>query len=266
MALNGWLKLHRALSDHPIASDPQSLSVWIHLLMLANHVETKRQINGRIVTLSPGQLIASRKSLSVKTGVQESKVERVLKMLQIEQQIEQHGTSKYRVISIVNWDSYQGGEQQIELQMNNTRTAREQQMNTPEEVLPGGNTQECEEGEEKNIGAPGKPERVKSITAKQLVGMGVEEQHAKDWLAIRKAKRAPLTETALDGVIREAQIAGISLAQAVKESAERGWQGFKASWLEGAKQNAKPSMHHSFDKIDYMAGVTGENDDGSFSF
>lgn len=261
MALNGWLKLHRSLSDHPIASDPQSLSVWIHLLMLANHVETKRQINGRIVTLSPGQLIASRKSLSVKTGVQESKVERVLKMLQNEQQIEQHGTSKYRVISIVNWDSHQGGEQQNEQQMNNTRTAREQQMNTPEEVLPGGNTQECEEGEEKNIGAPGKPERVKSITAKQLVAMGVDDQHAKDWLAVRKAKRAPLTPTALEGVRKEAEKAGKTLAQAIEIAANENWAGYKASWAIGSKQGGKPNgIHHGFDQIDYNAGLVARED------
>jgi len=90
--------------------------------------------------------------------------------------------------------------------------------------------------------------------------MGVDERHAKDWLQIRKAKRAPLTETALDGVIRESQIAGMTLAQAVKESAERGWQGFKASWLEGAKKNGKPSIHHGFDKIDYSAGLVLRED------
>lgn len=240
MALSGWVKLHRGLSDHHIASDPNALSVWVHLLMLANHSETKRLINGRVITVLPGQILTSRKSLSAKTGVQESKVERILKMMQNEQQIEQHGTTKFRVISILNWHEYQANEQQPEQQMNNKRTASEQQVNTPEEVLPSGNTQECKEGKENNIGAPGKPERVKSITAKQLVGMGVEEQHAKDWLAIRKAKRAPLTETALDGVIREAKIAGITLAQAIKESAERGWQGFKASWLASKPSYGQP--------------------------
>lgn len=264
MALNGWLKLHRALSDHPIASDPQSLSVWIHLLMLANHVETKRQINGRIVTLSPGQLIASRKSLSAKTGVQESKVERVLKMLQNEQQIEQHGTSKYRVISIVNWDSYQGGEQQNEQQMNSTRTAREHQMNTPEEVIPNGITEECEEGEEKDIRAQGKPERKKSMGVADLVALGVEKQHAKDWIAARKAKRLPLTETALDGVKREAEKAGITLPKAIGTAAAEGWAGFKASWL--TNQKGSMSAHHGLDKIDHSKGLGQENADGSFGF
>ena len=145
MALSGWIKLHRALSDHWLASNPDSLSVWVHMLMLANHAETKRQINGSVVVVLPGQIITSRRSLSDKTGVQESKVERILKRLESEQQITQRGLSKFRVISIVNWAEYQSSEQQSEQQVNSKRTADEQQVNTPEEVLPGGNTQEGKE-------------------------------------------------------------------------------------------------------------------------
>lgn len=91
-------------------------------------------INGRVIAIQPGQLITSRKSLSAKTGVNESKVERVLATLKNEQQIEQHGTSKFRVISIVKWAEYQQDEQQSEQLVNSKRTADEQQMNTPEEV------------------------------------------------------------------------------------------------------------------------------------
>lgn len=134
MSLGGWVKVHRALSDHHISSDPATLSIWIHLLLLANHKETKRMINGRVIAIQPGQLITSRKSLAAKTGVNESKVERVLLALKNEQQIEQHGTSKFRVISIVKWAEYQQDEQQAEQLVNSKRTTDEQQMNTPEEV------------------------------------------------------------------------------------------------------------------------------------
>lgn len=118
----------------------------------------------------------------------------------------------------------------------------------------------------RSTGGEVKAPRAKTLKARDLVDLGVNQQHADDWLAVRKQKRAPLTESAFAATVREAGIAGITLAEAVRICAERGWQGFKAEWLEGAKQNSKPSMHHSFDKIDYMAGVTGENQDGSFSF
>ena len=44
-----------------------------------------------------------------------------------------------------------------------------------------------------------------------LLELGVVEQAAKDWLIVRKAKRAPLTESAIDELKREAEKAGITL-------------------------------------------------------
>jgi hypothetical protein len=37
-----------------------------------------------------------------------------------------------------------------------------------------------------------------------LVAKGVEQQHAEDWLTVRKARRAPLTRAAWDDVKTEA--------------------------------------------------------------
>lgn len=51
-----------------------------------------------------------------------------------------------------------------------------------------------------------------------------------DFLTIRKAKRAPLTATALAGIRREADKVGVSLEQALTVCCERGWVGFRADW------------------------------------
>lgn len=64
----------------------------------------------------------------------------------------------------------------------------------------------------------------------ELVAEGVDQQHAEDWLKVRSAKRAPLTQTAWDDVKTEAAKAGITTADAVKVSATNSWQGFKATW------------------------------------
>lgn len=259
MALAGWIKLHRSLSDHWLASNPDSLSVWVHLLLLANHAETKRQINGSFLSVLPGQIVTSRKSLSEKTGVQESKVERILRRLESEQQITQRGLSKFRVISIVNWCSYQADEQESEQQMNSRRTADEQQVNTPEECKEW---KECKEEKSSS-------KTLRRNWLKELVSQGVAEAHAKDWLAVRKLKKASNTDTAMDAVKAEAKKAGISFGEAVMIAAENSWAGFKASWLQNAQNGAKPakqSMHSGFDKIDYRQGTGKENDDGSLSF
>jgi len=56
-----------------------------------------------------------------------------------------------------------------------------------------------------------------------------------DFLAIRKAKRAVVTQTALDGIQREASKAGWSLNDAIRETVSRGWQSFKADWVTNSQ-------------------------------
>lgn len=70
-----------------------------------------------------------------------------------------------------------------------------------------------------------------------LMAKGVDEGVAQDWLAMRKARKAQPTKTAIDGVAGEAAKAGISLEDALKISCANGWQGFRADWVrsrEGA--------------------------------
>ena len=59
---------------------------------------------------------------------------------------------------------------------------------------------------------------------------GITGQLAEDFLKLRKAKNAPITETALKGFQREAAKAGISLSNAITIAIERNWRGFSASW------------------------------------
>jgi uncharacterized protein YdaU (DUF1376 family) len=61
---------------------------------------------------------------------------------------------------------------------------------------------------------------------------GVTESVWQDWLKLRKAKRAAVTQTAIDGIAREAKKAGVSLQVALEACCARGWTGFKADWLK----------------------------------
>lgn len=62
---------------------------------------------------------------------------------------------------------------------------------------------------------------------------GVSDQIASDWLAVRKAKKAAVTVTALQEIIAEAAKAGVTLERALTMCCARGWAGFKAKWLDG---------------------------------
>lgn len=77
-----------------------------------------------------------------------------------------------------------------------------------------------------------KPKKTKADAWKALLAEnGIVGQLADDYIAIRLAKNAPLTATAMDGLKREAAKAGMTLEQAITYSTEQGWQGFKAEWL-----------------------------------
>lgn len=63
-----------------------------------------------------------------------------------------------------------------------------------------------------------------------LADFGITGQLADDFMIHRKACKAPITETALKGFQREADKAGIPLAEAITISIERNWRGFKSEW------------------------------------
>lgn len=64
-----------------------------------------------------------------------------------------------------------------------------------------------------------------------LAEHGIEGQIAEDFLTIRKAKRQPLTETAMRLIASEAQKVGITAFQAVVFSIGNGWGSFRADWV-----------------------------------
>ena len=61
---------------------------------------------------------------------------------------------------------------------------------------------------------------------------GVSISVWQDFLKIRLAKKAPMTQTALSGIRKEAQKAGMGLQAALEMCCTRGWQSFKAEWVE----------------------------------
>ena len=81
-----------------------------------------------------------------------------------------------------------------------------------------------------------------------LVSIGIAPDLSDDWLKLRKAKRAEVTKTAIDGIQREADRACVSLETALRECCSRGWAGFKAEWMERAAIRASPSFQTVGDK------------------
>ena len=78
----------------------------------------------------------------------------------------------------------------------------------------------------------------------------VSESVWADFLSLRKTKRAPVTETAIAAVRREADKAGVTLQDALTICCAKGWQGFNADWIKPADLPTAAAP-----KPDWMAGV-----------
>lgn len=135
LAMNdGWIKLHRRLLDHPRFNESAWVHLWATLLLLATHKPIKMVFKGSVIELMPGQLITSRVTLSQKTGIHRSSIERYLEILKNEQQIEQQTSNVNRLITILNWDEYQSTEHQTEQPASNQRAPNEQPASTNKNV------------------------------------------------------------------------------------------------------------------------------------
>lgn len=88
----------------------------------------------------------------------------------------------------------------------------------------------------------------------KLMVLGVTDAVANDFLAIRKKKRAPLTETALGEIQREAVKAGLTLHKALEKCCARGWQGFEAGWVIESAQGRPAPKPDNFENRQYGQG------------
>ena len=78
----------------------------------------------------------------------------------------------------------------------------------------------------------------------------VTEQTYLDFKELRKAKRAPITERAIQSIRSEAKKLDITLENALIECCARGWQGFKAEWLN--KSPPPQQKNQKFDPVAYV--------------
>jgi predicted transcriptional regulator len=85
----------------------------------------------------------------------------------------------------------------------------------------------------------------------------VSEQVWADFETLRKTLKAPITETALNGIDREAGKAGISLNTALRTCVERSWRGFKSEWLQNGQSTPNGSGKYTTRTIQNAHNLNG---------
>ena len=143
MKNNGWILLYRKLKDTGYYKKSQYVHLWIHLLLTANHEPKEFMWNKEIIIIKDGQLLTGRKQLSKETGIPETTIERALEFfVKNGHQIEQQKTTKFRIITIVNWKEYQTEKHKVDKKTDNRRTTDGQQMDTNNNVKNDNNDKE----------------------------------------------------------------------------------------------------------------------------
>jgi uncharacterized protein YdaU (DUF1376 family) len=74
---------------------------------------------------------------------------------------------------------------------------------------------------------------------------GVSDSVWQDFVKQRKAKKAAVTQTVIDGIQREANKAAWTLDAALAECVVRGWQSFKADWVADKQQQTETVYQRS---------------------
>lgn len=131
--MEGWIKLYRQFINWEWYQDSKTKSLFIHLLLLANHEENKWQGN----TIKRGQLITSLSHLAKDTGMTVQNVRTSLKKLKSTQEITYTSTSKYTLVSIVNYDKFQS--EDIKLTNNSTQSLTINQQTTNKQLTTNKN-------------------------------------------------------------------------------------------------------------------------------
>ena len=107
----GWISLHRKIQKsnlYPKNRPFTTFEAWIDLLLNANHTEQKVNIKFEMFICKRGQLLRSQEGLSLAWNWDRSSVRRFLKLLEKDQKVTIKTTSKTTVITICNYDKYQG--------------------------------------------------------------------------------------------------------------------------------------------------------------
>lgn len=124
--MDGWISLHRQFVKWEWYDDNNTKSLFLHLLLRANHKQNK----WRGVTIPKGSLVTGRKKLSIETGLSEQQIRTSLNKLKSTNEITIKTTNLNSLISITNWNKYQTNNQPSNQQITNDQPTNNQQITT----------------------------------------------------------------------------------------------------------------------------------------
>ena len=140
MSKQGFINLHRSILDWQWFTDVNTAHLFIYCLLRANYKDTK----WRDIDIKRGQFVSSYNTLSVETGLSVQTLRTCFKHLKNSQELTSEPTSKFSLITILNYDKYQSeltseltGEQQAtnkQLTTDNKDNKEKNKRSTPKKI------------------------------------------------------------------------------------------------------------------------------------
>ena len=122
----GYIKLYRSMTKWEWYSDSNTKAVFLHLLLNANLEET-RYMNH---VIPKGGLVTGYPALSRQLGISIQSVRTAIKHLKLTNEITVKSTNRFSIVTIVNWEKYQGGKTKLTGKVSDKPTAKQQSANS----------------------------------------------------------------------------------------------------------------------------------------
>jgi hypothetical protein len=127
----GWIKLHRKVLGSGLLRNRELAVFWIWCLLKASHSNVKTVVGFTDVDLQRGQFIFGRRMATKELGLTDQTVRTCVKNLVANRNITIKSTSKFSILTVVNYDSYQDdgsdANQQTNQQLTSNQPASNQQ-------------------------------------------------------------------------------------------------------------------------------------------
>jgi hypothetical protein len=120
--MEGWIKLYRKFSEWEWFNISEMVHLFIYLLLNANHEPGK----WRGIKIERGQILTGLNSLHEKTGISIRTLRTCLDRLQNTKEIDRQMTNRYSIITICNYESYQGEKMNYDKQADKQATSKRQ--------------------------------------------------------------------------------------------------------------------------------------------
>lgn len=150
----GFILLYRQITEWEWYQNPNTFRVFLHCLLMANF--TDGRFEGK--EIKRGQFVTSLPSLSDQTSLSIRQVRVALDHLIMTGELTSKAYSKFRVITVVNYDKYQNNDRQNDSQTTDKRQADDSQMTGKRQQYNNNNKGTMEKGKNNHhLPAPDDP-------------------------------------------------------------------------------------------------------------